>query len=126
MNGSARPLLLLATLVLVPGFSACRWRGGKPPAALSAGSVEPLIPSPRLVLGRIIAVDAPRGLAHVELAADAPPAALAEGTELIARTDDLRETGRLKASRYVRGRILGTTIAQGLPTPGNEVVWLAP
>jgi hypothetical protein len=125
MNGSAHPLLLLTALVLVPGFSACRWRGS-PSSAPSAATVEPLVPSPRLVLGRIIAVDPTRGLAHVELAADAAPAALAEGTELIARTDDLRETARLKASRYLRGRTLGTTIARGHPAPGNEVVWLAP
>lgn len=126
MNGPARPLPLLVALALVPVLSACSWRGGNRSFAPSAATIEPLVPSPRLVLGRVIAVDTSHGFAHVELAADAPPAALAEGTELIARTDDLRETGRLRASRYVRGRILGTTIAQGRPDLGHEVVWLAP
>ncbi len=118
------PLLVLTgILALQPG---CRWlaRATTPRSALP--TVEPLSPSPRLVLGRILAIDPARGFAHVELASDAPPAAFAEGTELLVRTDDLRETGRLQASRYLRGRILGATIARGNPQPGDEVAWLAP
>jgi hypothetical protein len=38
----------------------------------------------------------------------------------------LRETGRVRASRYVRGRTLGTTLVAGQPSLGDEVVWLAP
>jgi len=36
------------------------------------------------------------------------------------------ETARLRASRYLRGRTLGTKILTGQPAPGDEVVWLAP
>ncbi len=85
-----------------------------------------LAPSPRLIVGRILAVEPADGFAYVELATDAPVNALADGNELIARTLDLRETGRLRASRYVRGRTLGTKIIAGQPSPGDEVVWLAP
>jgi len=94
-----------------------------PPSALAP---DALVPSPRLIIGRVIATEIPQGFAFVELAADAPAAALVDGTELIARTPDLRETARLRASRYVRGRTLGTKIVGGQPAPGDEVVWLAP
>jgi hypothetical protein len=89
-------------------------------------SAEALAPSPRLIVGRIIAVDLTQRFAIVELASDAPAAPLADGTELIARTLELRETARLRVSRYVRGRTLGTQIIGGQPSVGNEVVWLAP
>ncbi|MEY4689229.1 MAG: hypothetical protein RIR76_3252 [Verrucomicrobiota bacterium] len=88
---------------------------------------EPLAPSPRLIVGRIIAVDQERRFAFVELAGDAPPAALTEGGELLVRSlAELRETARLAVSRHVRGRTLGTSIAKGRPVVGEEVVWVAP
>jgi hypothetical protein len=77
-------------------------------------------------VGRVIAVEVPPGFAFVQLANDAPPAALADGTELITRTLDLGETARLRASRHLKGRTLGTKIVAGQPSPGDEVVWLAP
>jgi hypothetical protein len=52
--------------------------------------------------------------------------ALANGTELIVRTPALQITARLRTSRYVRGRTLGTKIVEGQPSPGDEVVWVAP
>jgi hypothetical protein len=82
-----------------------------------------LLPSQNLLVGRVIAIDAANGLAFIELSSAAPPAALAEGAELVARTEDLRPTARLTASRYVRGRTLGAKILSGQPAPGNEVVW---
>jgi hypothetical protein len=115
----ARLILSLAVLVL----SSCR-HGVSPPTHVVA--TEALVPSPRLIVGRIIAVDPAQRFAFVELASDAPPAALAEGTELSVRTLELRETGRLSASRHVRGRTLGARILAGQPSPGDEVVWLAP
>jgi len=51
---------------------------------------------------------------------------LTNGSELIVRTLELRETGRLRVSRYLRGRTLGTDIFAGQPHPGDEVVWQAP
>jgi hypothetical protein len=87
---------------------------------------DTLAPSPRLITGRIVSVDTAQAFALVELTWDAPAAAIAEGSELIVRTLELRETARLQASRYVRGRILGTKIVAGQPTSGDEVVWHAP
>ncbi|MEO5960767.1 MAG: hypothetical protein ABIR80_16780 [Opitutaceae bacterium] len=74
----------------------------------------------------MLAVDVALGSAIIDLASDAPPAALVEAVELLTRTLDLRSTGRLRTSRYLRGRTLGTTILSGEPSPGDEVVWLAP
>ena len=119
------PLLLLSAAILL--FGACTHRAakpsGKPPFILTAGA---LLPSPRLIIGRVIAVDREQGFAILEVATDAPAPALADGSELIARTPDLRETARLRASRYLRGRMLGSKIVAGQPKPGDEVVWLAP
>jgi hypothetical protein len=126
MRFAAKPLLLLAAISFL---SSCRLITPRsklvkpPPAPLADGA---LIPSPRLIIGRVIAIDAERRFAFVELAADASANATAEGSELLARTLDLRETARLHASRYVRGRTLGTHIVSGQPSPGDEVVWLAP
>jgi len=102
-------------------LSACRHTAPASPLPADA-----LVPSPRLIVGRITAIDATQGFAFVEIATDAPAAALAAGTELIARTLELRESGRLRASGIVRGRTLGTTILAGQPSAGDEVVWLAP
>jgi hypothetical protein len=87
---------------------------------------DALVPSSRLIVGRIVGLDLDRRFAFVELAADAPTPALAEGNEWITRTLDLRETGRVRVSRQVRGRTVGTTIVAGQPAPNDEVVWLAP
>jgi hypothetical protein len=87
---------------------------------------DALIPSPRLIVGRIVGLDLARRFAFVELSADAPATALAEGNEWITRTLDLRETGRVRVSRQVRGRTVGTTIVSGQPASNDEVVWLAP
>jgi hypothetical protein len=123
---------LIARLLLPFGVlsssAGCRnLFSGPPPAApapvLAAGA---LLPSPRLIIGRIVAVNETQRLAFIELAADAPNAALIAGTELTARTLDLRNTARLEVSAYVRGRTLGTKIVGGQPSPGDEVVWLAP
>jgi len=141
MNLTAASAVSLAAIL---SLTACRSRLARPDApaaapppaaaapARTAPSVLPsaadtsLAPSPRLIVGRITAVDTARGFAFVELASEAPAVALVADTELIARTLDLRETARLRASRYLRGRMLGTTVAQGRPRIGDEVVWLAP
>lgn len=115
-------------LAVISFLTGCRHTAPAKPAATATAALaaDALLPSPRLIIGRIIAIDATRGFAFVELAADAPPAALADGTELITRTLELRETGRLRTSRYLRGRTLGTKIVGGQPASDNEVVWLAP
>lgn len=115
-------------LALLWPQAGCAWFSAataqtKAPSVLASGA---LLPSPRLIVGRIIAIDAPRGFAFVELASDAPKGALIEGTELFARTLELADNGRLQAAAYVRGRTLGTKILSGQPSPGDEVVWLAP
>ncbi|MGH7958079.1 MAG: hypothetical protein ACREH8_13895 [Opitutaceae bacterium] len=116
--------LLLAAVFLSPG---CNLFTQKPPAApLPVFAAGALLPSPRLIVGRVVAVDRVQHFAFVELFPDAPNAALNSGTELIARTLELRDTGRVEVSRYLRGRTLGTKIVEGQPSPGDEVVWLAP
>jgi hypothetical protein len=128
---TARLLTLLAVIFLAGGCSnfhslrpkAMGRRDAAPSEPLPAGA---LLPSHNLLVGRVLAVDLARGFAFVELAADAPANALSDGAELVSRTDALRETARLRASRIVRGRTLGTKILAGQPTPGDEVVFPAP
>lgn len=123
--GPAAPLL---SLIAVFTFaSGCRSLDSKStPAATTLLPAGALLPSPRLIMGRLIAVDQAQGFAFVEIAADAPKAGLVAGTELIARTADLRETAKLQVSPHLRARTLGTKIVAGQPSPGDEVVWLAP
>ena len=126
MNIAARTLFALAAISF---FTGCRQtalttaRSGK---TLSALTSEALAPSPRLIVGRIVGIDPERSFAFIELTPDAPPAAVTAGSELLVRTLDLRETARLRVSRYQRGRMLGTTIVTGKPNADDEVVWLAP
>ena len=95
-------------------------------ASTAFPAAEALLPSPRLLVGRVIAFDAARGFVIVELSGDAPGDALTEGAELLSRTDELTETARLRPTRYRRGRTLGCVVTGGQPETGNEVVWLAP
>jgi hypothetical protein len=122
MTLTARLLTLLAVIFLA---GACA-QTAPPSPTTSPSTAATLQPSPNRLVGRILAVDLARGFAFIDLASEPPPAALVDGTELIARTLDLRETARLRVSRYVRGRTLGTTIVSGQPSPGDEVVFRAP
>ena len=130
MPFTARLLTLLAVISFL-GACAHVTPPATPPAAgrddRTAGVAPPaadaLRPPSSALVGRILAVDAARGFAFVALATEPPVAALAEGAGLIARTDDLRETGRLRTSRYVRGRTLGAEILSGQPASGDEVVF---
>jgi hypothetical protein len=134
MTTAATLLLGLAAVLFLGGCRHIRFTRGPAAAPTSAPAAvatlppatRTLAPSPRLIVGRVLAVDPPRGFAVVELASDAPPASLAEGAELTTRTAELRETAQVRASRHLRGRTLGTTVISGQPTPGDEVVWEAP
>lgn len=122
-----RPWLAVMGALLLAGCAgSAALPDQSPPAAPSPLGVDALVPSARLLVGRIVAVDADRRFAFVELAPDAPAAALEAGSELIARTLALQETARLEVSRQRRGRTLGTRIISGQPAPNDEVVWLAP
>ncbi len=125
MKSAARLFPLLAVISFLSGCAnpAAKAPGAKSPAVLADGA---LLPSPRLIIGRVIAVDRAQGFAILEVAVDAPADALTDGAELLTRTLDLRETARLRASRYLRGRTFGTKIIAGQPALGDEVVWLAP
>jgi len=128
MTLTAKQLMLLAVIFLA---GACSHLAPltPPPMPSRAGAPLPpnaLQPSPNRLVGRVLVVDAPRGFALIDLTGEPPAAALAAGAELVARTEDLRETARLRASRYARGRTLGTTIISGQPSPGDEVVFRAP
>ena len=127
MSLTARLLTLLAVIYFVPGCSTATTT----PASRSAAAAAILPPadaltlSPHKIVGRIVAVDTARGFAFVSLTSTTPAAALVEGGELIVRSDDLRETGRVRTSRYNRGRTLGTQIISGQPKLGDEVVFHA-
>jgi hypothetical protein len=112
--------MLLAGCATTPSSSSTA------PAPTPATSSTPLVPSSNRIVGRVLAIDPERAFAFIDLAADAPAGALANGAELTTRTLDLRETARLRASSYVRGKTLGTRIVSGQPAPGDEVVWRAP
>jgi len=122
---TARPPAALAVILLL---AACGHSASPPAASADPRPMSPAVlqPSPNRLVGRVLARDAARGFAFVELAAEPPPGALVDGAELVARTDDLRETARLRVSRYVRGRTLGAEIVSGQPSPGDEVVFRAP
>ena len=127
MSLTARLLTLLAVIYFVPGCSTATTT----PASRSAAAAAILPPadaltlSPHKIVGRIVAVDTARGFAFVSLTTTTPAAALVEGGELIVRSDDLRETGRVRTSRYTRGRTLGAQIISGQPKLGDEVVFHA-
>lgn len=118
MNIAARALVALAAISFSAGCGITRIDYRR--------TTEALAPSPRLIVGRVVAVDAARGYAFIEVVADAPPAAIGEGSELIVRTADLKETARLRASRQLRVRTLGTYIISGTPSIGEEIIWQAP
>jgi hypothetical protein len=124
MKITASALVSLAVIF----FAACR-HSSSPRSTRESYPVaasELVSPSPRLIIGRIIAVDQERGFAFVELVREAPASAVAPDTELFTRTPDLQATAVLQTSRHLRGRTLGATITSGNPSPGDEVVWLAP
>ena len=127
MSLTARLLTLLAVIYFVPGCSTATTT----PASRSAAAAAILPPadaltlSPHKIVGRIVAVDTARGFAFVSLTTTTPAAALVAGGELIVRSDDLRETGRVRTSRYNRGRTLGTQIISGQPKLGDDVVFHA-
>ena len=128
MSLTARLLTLLAVIYFVAGCSTATTTPhascGDPSAAILPPA-DALTLSPHKIVGRIVAVDTARGFAFVSLTTTTPAAALVAGGELIVRSDDLRETGRVRTSRYNRGRTLGTQIISGQPKLGDEVVFHA-
>jgi hypothetical protein len=118
-NGGLRGLACVLPILL----AACH---GPASSSTPAVAAPVFTASPNLIVGRILAADAERGFAFVDVGHSAPAGALVEGAELVVRSLDLRETGRLRASRYVEGKTLGAKIVAGQPAPGDEVVWRAP
>jgi hypothetical protein len=127
---------LLTLLAVISFLTACSRmapltpspivRRGDPPPPPPPLPPDALRTSPHRLVGRVLAVDHARDLAIIDLAAESPQAALQAGAEIIARTDDLRETARLRVSRYVRVRTLGAQIVSGQPAIGDEVVFREP
>ncbi len=106
-------------------LAGCASRGRTPAPvtgpALGA-KADATLASSTLVVGRIIAIDAPSLSVLIEVGAFTvlPPDFATR--ILIVRTDDLRPTARLQSSSYLRGRILGTRLMAGVPHIGDEVV----
>jgi hypothetical protein len=129
---TARQLTLLAVFFLLAGCRTESRHSSSPQVnrdESAMGTAQPLDrlqPALNKIVGRILSVDLAQSIAVIGLTAAQPPVALPVGTELIARSDDLRETGRLSASRYVRGHTLGAQIFSGQPAAGNEVVYRVP
>lgn len=127
MKIAARAFAALAAIFI---SASCRHatpaspRPAPPATAVVVSGALP--PSPRLIVGRVVATDIRQGFAFVQLGFDVPVSAMTPDLELTTRTLELEDTARLRVSRYVRGRTLGTTIVTGKPSPGDEVVWLAP
>ena len=90
-------------------------RGAKPDANAP-------VPSPSLVVGRIISIDAQRLGVIIEVGPYVELPIDFASRILIARTNELRPTARLQSSAYLRGRILGTRLLAGSPQVGDEVV----
>jgi len=118
MSRTARALLPLAVFFFALG---CRTGPTVPPSP--PGSTRGLDPSANLIVGRVLAVAPVLALVIVDLNARAPAPPV--GAELLARTDTLQPTARLRASANRRGRTLGTTLVDGLPAVGDEVVFPA-
>lgn len=91
---------------------------------ISSPVVTSISTSPRRLVGRIIAVDSIHGFAFVELNPSAP--SFTPNEEFIARTDNLRETARLRVTRHLRGRTIGVRMLDHIPGIGDEVVTTAP
>ena len=112
-------LLALACLLL----AGCATLGRKPSAGGASAKANAVVPSPSLVVGRIIAVDTKSGSVIVEVGAYAVLPPDFAPRILLARTDDLRPTAHLQSSVYLRGRTLGTRLLDGSPQVGDEVVF---
>jgi hypothetical protein len=124
LNSFVRPNCGVGCALLIAVFAGgcSHSRTGPVAAGAVANESVPLTLSSRIV-GRVIAVDAARGFAFVDVRHQAPAAATTAGAMLSSRKLDLTETARLRASSYLHGRTLGTEIVSGQPTPGDEVVW---
>ena len=125
-----RLLPALLTLAL-PGFGLTGCAGPAAPEPASTRTpadlgADVLWPSPRIIVGRLVAWDEARGFAFVELQADAPSEASRPDAELLVRAADLTPGATLRASPHLRGRLLGCRIIAGRPGVGTEVVWLPP
>jgi len=125
MSPAATALVTLAAFLLLGGCHQAAPRS-RPDSLSRVLAADALLPSPRLIVGRVVAVDAARSFAILELIGDAPAPASSDGAELMTRTASLKETARLRVTRQLRGHTLGTKIITGQPAPGDEVVWLAP
>lgn len=116
---SLAPLVALALAGALPFFAACsssRSRLPKPNA-------EPtyLAPESR-VLGRVLSHDTAARTVLVELAFY-PDAPIPTENQVVAtrHPDTLAATGKLAASRFRTGRVLGMRVVEGEPAVGDEV-----
>jgi hypothetical protein len=117
MSSTVRALMPLTVFFLL---TACH--SPVPPGPGAPAPAAALAPSPNLIVGHVIAVDTLRHFAVIDVASTAPLLALTADHELLARSDDLRITARLRTTRQLRVPTLGTLITAGAPNLGDEVV----
>jgi len=121
MRNTARALLPLAVFFL---FSACRSvQSDKPAPEPSVPAAALLSASPNAIVGRVLSVDFLRAFAIIDIAPSTAASAIAPGRELLTRTDDLRVTAQLHATRQLYSRTLGAVITAGTPNVGDEVIF---
>lgn len=74
-------------------------------------------------VGRVLRYDPAAATVLVEISPISTPPAELAGRELLARhPDTLVPTARLVASPHRQNRVFGAYVAQGMPSPGDEVV----
>ncbi len=124
MQNTARALPPLAVFLFF--LLGCRHPPGAPAASETPAPSPAITASRNLTVGRVLSIDPNLGFVIVDLASSAPRAALLPDALLVSRTDDLHPTARLRVSRHVSGRTLGTVITDGQPAVGDEVIFRAP
>ena len=106
-------------------LAGCASLGRKAPVDTDAAAkhnATAIASSSALVVGRIVSIEPSSLSVLVEVGSFAVLPADFATRILIARTDALSTTARLQSSPYIRGRILGTRLIEGVPHVGDEVV----
>ncbi len=94
------------------------------PRSKPKADAEPSYAAPEhQTVGRVLSHDAAARTVLVEIGFHSTPPARLEGQVFVTRhPDTLAVSGKLVASRYRTGRVLGARVLEGAPAPEDEVV----